>query len=142
MVKKCFPLGVALLWVFASLAVPGCSGSSGRLAVSGKVTLDGKPLDSGMISFRPAAGTSANSSGGQITDGSYVLPAQKGLKPGKYLVTVQAFRKTGKMVDDPQMGRIPDMEPVKFKEAGSLKATVEERGSNTFDFHLTTAGGR
>ena len=142
MAEKSFPHGVALLWAFALLVPLGCSGTDGRVSVSGKVTLDGDPLDSGLISFRPAAGTSANSSGGQITAGSYELPASKGLKPGKYVVTVQAFRKTGKMVEDPQMGMVAERERVKFKEAGPLEATVEHGGGNTFDFHLTTAGGR
>ena len=141
MAEKRFAHGVALLSAFALLALLGCSGSDGRVSVSGTVTLDGKPLDSGSISFRPAPGTSANSSGGRITGGSYELPAEQGLKPGKYLVTVQAFRKTGKMVEDPQMGTVPERERVKFKEAGSLEATVEQRGDNTFDFRLTSAGG-
>ena len=142
MAKKCFPHGVAMLWALALLVPLGCSGTDGRVSVSGKVTLDGNPLEDGSISFRPAPGTSANSSGGRITAGSYELPAESGLKPGKYLVSVVAFRKTGKMVEDPQMGMVAEREKVKFKEAGSLDATIEEGGANTFDFPLTTAGGR
>jgi len=142
MAQKYLAHGAAVLWALAVLGLPGCSGTDGRVSVSGKVTLDGSPLEDGLINFRPASGTAANSAGGKITDGSYELPAGSGLKPGKYQVTVRAYRKTGKMVEDPQMGTIAERKEVKFKEAGSLEATVTDAGANTFDFQLTTAGGR
>ena len=67
------------------LALVGCS-SDGRMAVSGTVTLDGKPLESGAITFLPAPGSEGHSAGGQITNGEFRLPADHGQKPGKYLV--------------------------------------------------------
>lgn len=68
--------------------VAGCGGPGrGRLAVSGSVRFDGQPLATGSIQFTPQdhAGLS---SGGIIENGSYRLPRDKGLPPGKYLVRI------------------------------------------------------
>ncbi len=116
----------------------GCSKDNGRLEVRGVVTLDGHPLLRGSINFRPAPGNHAPSSGCTIDQGEFTLPAAHGLKPGKYLVTIQAFRKTGKMIDDPQMGKIDDIAPIEFQEPMPLEATVSVESANRFEFSLTT----
>ena len=122
------------------LALVGCS-SDGRMAANGTVTLDGKPLESGMISFQPAPGSVGHSAGGQIKDGEFRLPADHGLKPGKYLVTIQAFKPTGRMVEDPMMGKmVPEHAALKFNEVGKLEATLIADQANHFDFQLTNAG--
>ena len=119
----------------------GCS-PDGRMAVTGTVTLDGKPLDSGAISFRPGPGNTSNSSGGQIERGQFHLSANCGLYPGKYLVTVQAFKPTGRMVMDPQFGKkVSEQAAIEFNEAGKLEASVTAGAENHFDFQLTSAGG-
>ena len=118
------------------LALAGCS-RDGRMAASGTITLDGKPLASGAITFQPAPGSDGHSAGGQIANGRFELAAQHGLKPGKYLVTVQTFKLTGRMVEDPQRGKVPEMVAVKFNEVGKLEATVAAGATNRFDFQLT-----
>ena len=124
--------------VFLLLLV-GCSSDS-RIAASGTVTLDGKPLESGAVSFRPAPGNTSNSSGGQIERGQFHLTANHGLCPGKYLVTVQAFKPTGRMVKDQQLGKdVPEQASLKFNEVGKLEAVVAAGAENNFDFHLTSA---
>jgi hypothetical protein len=53
--------------------------------VSGKVTLDGKPVVSGKVIFHPEEGKSTST--GLKEDGTFEL---KALKPGKYTLTVEA----------------------------------------------------
>ena len=130
---------ITLVLLACLLTFAGCSGSDGRLGITGTVTLDGQPLASGLINFRPAAGTAANSSGGTITEGRFSLPAAKGLMPGEYIVRVQAFQKSGRKVQDPQMGEIDEILPVRFNETDALKATITDGGENQLEFALTSA---
>lgn len=68
----------------------GCGGdSSGRYAITGTVTLDGAPIDKGNISFQPMEGAKT-SSGAMVNAGSFSIPKNKGLLPGKYRVEVYA----------------------------------------------------
>ena len=72
-------LAAALAVMLAS----GCAGESGppRLPVSGKVTLDGKPLPSGTITFLPTGKGEAAS--GPIADGSFAVEPVRGSGPGE-----------------------------------------------------------
>src|SRR5438094_4586 len=81
---------LALALLFAP--VLGCG--SGRVIVQGTVTVNGQPLESGVISFTPAAGQGA-SAGTDIEHGSFGL-RKASLPPGEYLVAINAFRGTGK----------------------------------------------
>ena len=126
-------IGVLILVLFLS----GCS-SNDRLGVSGTIAVNGKPIESGAISFRPAPGNSGSSSGGQIRQGRFQLTAQRGLVPGKYLVAVQAFQPTGRTIKDGQSGQmVAEQAEVKYNEAGKLEATVTAGKENQFDFQLT-----
>lgn len=120
------------------VALTGCGGD-GRLGLSGSVTVDGQPLDSGVISFTPAAGTEANSAGTGIEGGRYRIPAEKGLIPGAYRVRIQAYEPTGRMVEDPQFGTAPETVMLRFTETESLRAVVASDGPNRFDFALSRA---
>jgi hypothetical protein len=72
----------------------GCGDSSSKLVpVSGKVTVDGQPLTTGSVSFRPEKGVSAQEPGGEIDeDGTYTLytDGKQGAPPGRYRVLVVA----------------------------------------------------
>jgi hypothetical protein len=59
------------------LGFAGCD--NGPSIVSGTVTLDGKPLKQGAISFIPTAGD-APTAGGGIRDGAYTVEAPAGAK--------------------------------------------------------------
>ncbi|VTR99239.1 hypothetical protein [Tuwongella immobilis] len=73
----------------------GC-GPSGAV-VMGTVTLDGKPVDDGSITFEPADGQGA-SVGSTITAGKFQVDSTQGMLPGKKKVTIRASQKTGKQV--------------------------------------------
>jgi hypothetical protein len=80
-----------ILAVVAALAV--CQAGCGKhsASVSGSVTLDGKPLATGVVNFTPAA-TGASAYANIGADGRYALQtgAEAGLEPGSYKVTVAA----------------------------------------------------
>ena len=91
-----FLRSVLLLCAF----VPACgcnSDGDDRIAVSGKVTVDGQPVKEGQITFyNPAEGGSLASA--QITNGEYLFPSKFGLKAGKQVVRIEAYRKSNKRV--------------------------------------------
>jgi hypothetical protein len=73
------------------LALTGC-GRSDFVQLQGKVTLDGKPLHSGVVTFHNKS--DGPSGYGQVQpDGTYSARtgSQPGLRPGKYVATVTAF---------------------------------------------------
>ena len=114
----------------------GCSNHAA--SVSGNVTLDGKPLTKGDISFY-ASGAAAAS--GQIdASGNYTLSTgtEKGLQPGSYQVTIVAndiIEPTDKFAS-----LIPKLiTPAKYSNATTSGLTAEVKsGKNTFDFNLVS----
>ncbi len=122
----------------------GCNKNPlGRLAVSGRITLDGKPLDKGTIEFRPQAGGASVGSGGVITNGAFAIPTLQGLPPGKYDVRIFS----GRPDDSPLPEGVPpgvnrpwiERIPARYNVQTTLVAEVSASGSNTFNFDLKTA---
>ena len=140
MVRASFPkawIGLAASGLLMALCW-GCGSSSGRQAVTGVVTLDGKPLASGSIHFQPLPGLKAPSAGAPIENGRFSIPAAQGLLPGEYQVSIIGMQETGRMVQDEQKGQVPELAPIRFREAGSLKAKVEPGKKAHFEFQLTS----
>ena len=87
------PMGRMHALILALAAAAGCAAPEDNLprqAVSGKVTLDGKPLESGMISFAPSGdgGAGPVSVGAVIREGSYAIARAEGPVPGSYRVSI------------------------------------------------------
>ena len=116
-------------------ALVGCS-RDGRLAASGTVTLDGKPLESGAITFKPAPGSEGHSAGESLENGQFQLAGTWGFKPGKYFVTIQSFADRPHGCGPAHRSRAG---LVKYKEANKLEATLAAGATNHFDFRLTSA---
>lgn len=126
----------------------GCSRQSPVYPVSGRVSLDGKPLVDAQISFRPAQGPEAF--GVLDGEGRYTLStraAGDGAVAGKHAVTLSPLTEGLILTPDaeprlpaPTPGATPGAMPVPAKylqaETSGLTATVEP-GTNTFDFDLT-----
>src|SRR5690349_18217501 len=94
MVKDSF-MRNALAYSVMSLLFIGFVGcSDGRVEISGQVTMAGKPLERGTISFLPLDGK-GNSAGAKIEDGTY---QSKDVLPGKKRVEITAVGKTGKRI--------------------------------------------
>ena len=137
---------VSLLFLNSILAIAGCGSPSGRPtgeAISGAVTLDGNPLDRGIIQFKPADPKGLFASA-DIVDGKYAITSSLGPQPGTYRVEVNS----------PEGGPIvPSTDPVKAMEQASapppkeriperynakseLTAEIKAGGPNSYNFDL------
>ena len=105
----------ALLTVHA-ITLAGCGGADrdNLAAVSGKVTVDGKPVSEGSIRFYPSRGRMAI---GEIVDGQYTLRTYEendGAIIGEHKVTVKALVTKPKRI--PKFNPPPDATPAQIKE--------------------------
>lgn len=118
----------------------GCGNPSARQSLTGKVTLDGRPLSEGSIRFVPAAGTLGPSAGGAIKDGTFSIDAEKGTLCGSFRVEITATRKTGKKIKEPMSGEIMEVQtqflPARYNSDSQLTAEVKSNEANQFDFAL------
>ncbi len=130
---------VLSLAAIASVALLSCLGCGTDLVkVSGAVTLDGQPLESGTIVFQ--AQGMAMCVGNLGAGGRYYLSTgqQEGIAAGTYQVTITAFQVIDQANDD--SAPIPKLlTPVKYNipETSGLTADVQ-RVRNSFDFVLTS----
>lgn len=137
-----FERRLGLLTLGLALAVlGGCGDGSAKQAVTGTVTLNGKPLEKGQIVFRPERGTSSPSAGADISKGGFSITCERGVLPGKFRVEITASRPSGKRVRAPLTGETINVEeqflPARYNLQSELKAAVESGGSNRFQFELT-----
>ena len=147
--KQCLAPRLGLLWLGVFLvivtAVAGCGRNPlGRLAISGKVTLNGRPLEQGTIAFEPTVRQTGVASGSNIVDGSYSIPTEKGLPPGKYIVRIYSavHRKTA-----PSGGDAPgspdviapaiQIIPPEYNVRSEKSVEVTSEGPNEFNFDVT-----
>lgn len=63
-----------------------------RVALKGRVSIDGKPLASGRIEFRPQSETTGPAAFGTVEKGSFSIAAAEGILPGGYEVKVSLSR--------------------------------------------------
>jgi len=80
-------------WVLvAALAATGCGepGGSG-VAVSGRVTFDGKPVEEGTVTLAPVGDPEAAVVSASIKDGAFRTTRADGPRPGKHRVEIRAF---------------------------------------------------
>jgi hypothetical protein len=122
--------------------LPGCGGGSAKPAVSGTVSFDNTPIDSGSIIFTPAtdAGHQKQQASAEIKDGKYTIPAAQAPPEGKYRVQIFWKKKTGKQVDAPgdpgnKIDETKEAIPNKFNKDSTLFVEIKT-GENTHDFPL------
>ena len=130
----------------------GCGGGPAydgpeRASVSGKVTLDGAPVESGSITFIPEDSASRTISA-PIGGGAYLLSEGHGPNLGAYKVSISVPKKTETSAadetnrpdeNDPDAYRRrkepEETLPAKYNSETELKVDVQS-GDNTFDFVL------
>jgi hypothetical protein len=108
----------------------GCSQSGPEVApVSGRVTLDGRPLASADVSFQPD-GAQRASSGRTDADGRYQLMfkrGQPGALAGEHTVRISISR---------ELVRNPPPIPARYDTQSELRREVKADEDNVFDFEL------
>jgi hypothetical protein len=116
-----------------------------RVAVSGTVTFNGKPLADGTIRFVPTATASSPVAGADIKDGKYTADIRGGVPVGTQRVEIEAYRvdprATKPGMPAPPMARgVPRIQyiPKRYNVDSQLSMTIEP-GSKiiTKDFDLT-----
>ena len=136
------PTSVALL--VCIVLMTGC-GDAGRAAVSGVVTLDGKPIPGATITFLPTQDTAAPASGGIIgEDGTYTVTFKGAPSVGGYRVEIRGVRhKTGRMIPAPppsapgkMIEECIELIPDRYNKDTDLLVELK-RGDNQHDFALT-----
>ncbi len=135
--RRIRPIG---LIVFVGLV--GCGSSDGldRRAISGIVTLDGRPLADGAIHLEPEPNQSSTAVGATIRRGEFAIARDQGPIPGSYRVRIYA---SSGVQSPPAKGqtertRRPMVEVLSdaYNIQTLLRADVTARGPNRFRFEL------
>ncbi|MEO8494687.1 MAG: hypothetical protein ABI614_06435, partial [Planctomycetota bacterium] len=80
------------------LSAAGCGGSA-NIPIKGEVTIDGQPVEGpATIVFYPEKGTESPSASGEIVDGKYEIPVDKGPSAGLFRVEITWPKPTGKKI--------------------------------------------
>jgi hypothetical protein len=130
---KCSRRG--LLLVLASLPLFGCGGDGSEASLTGSVTYNGAPVESGSISFMPQGpGTPF---GGKIVDGSYT--AEKA-NAGKFiaLISANAGDSAPRTREEAEQRRnAPSPNYIPEKAEGNSKSIDVTGGGQVLDFAIT-----
>jgi len=128
-------VGKVFFVLACALATVGCSdGGPSREDVSGTVTFDGQPLESGEILFFPAGG-GGTPEGGTIAGGKFEFQATAGAKR----VEITATREEGGPAADGLPNYVSFIPP-RYNSQSTLTQTVEVGSANSFVFELSAGG--
>jgi hypothetical protein len=114
----------------------GCSKSRG-VALEGKVSYGGEPIDVGSIAFIPKEGEGVKS-GGLIEKGTYKVDAKTGPAPGPHRVEIRWAKGTGQKRKNEfgeEIERRQEGLPEKYHGQSTLTADIKP-GKNVIDFEL------
>jgi hypothetical protein len=132
--------------MIGALAFAGCSNkpANSLVPVSGKATVNGKPLAIGHVSFRPDAaqgnGSLHHPNGSFDANGNYVLMTggEEGAPPGWYKVLVFADENQAAGVVHPHMPKWAIAEKYTREDTTDLKVeVVAESAAGAYDLVLT-----
>ena len=138
-VARCHAMRCVSAIVLAGIV--GCGSAKGdRAAVSGHVTYDGAPLQSGQIVFEPVG--QGRMAIAQIVDGQYAIAAERGPTVGDYVVRITASRPTGEMASAGATGG-DELRPVyeqylpsKYNDQSELSIKIDAVSVVEHDFEL------
>lgn len=123
-----------LLTILIFFFITGCNQDKPKLVkVSGKITLNGKPLTAGSINFHPASTntfTKDNPSSILQEDGSFnmkTFPYGDGVSPGEYKITLA-----------PQLASRISLPNLAYPEKTNAKITIPEIGLENFTLDIGT----
>jgi hypothetical protein len=123
--------GLCYWFLLLGLFIGGCRKSGPELApVSGRVTLNGKPLEKADVVFQPDNGKSP-ASGRTDAEGRYELAYKRGVMGGPVGQNTVRIRVSRELV------RNPPKIASRFNTQSELHREVKA-GQNEFDFDVTT----
>jgi hypothetical protein len=113
----------------------GCGSGQQKAQVSGTVTLDGVPVETGVIQFYPTS--RGQTAGGGIEQGKYKLDASV----GEMTVTISATKVVGKQKlydtpDSPVRDKIEELVPDEYNKMSTLKVTLKPGVNENVNFEL------
>jgi hypothetical protein len=102
-----------------------------RTPIEGVVTLDGREVDGGIITFAPVSQGAAAT--GPIVAGRFRLPQSEGPSPGPYRVEVYCVKPTGRKVPDSDNPKVlideqANMIPPRYNVQSELKVEIPPGG--------------
>lgn len=120
----------------------GCGSSGPEIAyVTGRVTMDGKPLANATVVFIPENGRPAGAR--TDADGNYVLnfsDDRRGAIPGKNAIRITTRRDADQDANGKTIPGSKETIPMQYNEASTLEFTVEPNKRNTANFDLKSGG--
>lgn len=149
--RRCRPAEWMTLGVFGSIVLGcGAAPSEGlqRLSVKGAVTLDGKPLERGVIRFVPLPEVKGPKASVDVNGGRFEIPADFGPVAGKHRVEIESTDHGGVEPDDETAlaelaaGKRKPVKPVKIPSIYNARSTLQKDlkadSPNEFQFDLVT----
>jgi hypothetical protein len=134
--------------LLAVLLLIGCGRHSDRLAITGNVSLNGVPLDTGSIRISAAEGEQRMATGALIADGQFSIPADKGLRPGTYRVQITSPDLKASPVmapatpSGPGFPVQPDRIPPEYNVDCKKTIDVTSNGDNDFTFAIVNPSAK
>ena len=141
--------GLKIPWSFSVALIvilsAGCSQApeSEHVAVSGEVTLGGKPLPSAMIRFTPVkTEPGLHDSVTMISEGRFAFDSTTGPSPGEHHVIVTPLEpEMNEAVAAMQNGDRDPLNartiPARYRSTGQLRATIDAANVQPLTFELT-----
>jgi hypothetical protein len=118
-----------------------CAGCAARPRIEGTVTLDGAPVDGGVISFFQGTGPGSDKGNAAILGGKYVIEGDRArsLTPGSYTVQIFWLQRLAKPGPDPAnvdtSSAVKQLIPPQYNTKSTLTREVTP-GTNRLDFDL------
>ena len=118
----------------------GAGDDKPRVAVEGRVTLNGNDLPSGLVSLIPTD-PNGETAVAVIENGKYVIDRKAGPTPGSYKVLVHSQQPTGRKVrdsDDPsrKVDELREAVPPQYNAQTSLVLDIKPDSTQTHDLAL------
>lgn len=114
-----------------------------RVSIKGAILVDGKPLNSGAITFVPIEETRGPKASAKIVDGVYELGTREGPVVGKHRVEILADRELRFALDDPEDFNAnapdvlpPNQIPSQFNEHSQIVFEAVAGRTNAFSFTI------
>ena len=129
-ILPCFMCGLVLM-------LDSCNFGPSLIPVKGRVTLDGVPLEKGLVHFEAVDGKASSAKGGIIVNGDYSAEVPAGELRVKITSTrvVRQKKLNPDMPDSKMIDEEEQIVPKKYNDDTTLKVTVQSRRDD-LDFLL------